>query len=58
MKEKIICGLPEIDFHALATYNAERGRGLIHTRKWEKEMEILQERFNKYMDEAKKEKSV
>lgn len=30
----------------LATYNAERDRGIVHTRSWKEEMKKLQERFN------------
>lgn len=30
----------------LATYNAERDRGIVHTRSWKDEMRKLQEQFN------------
>lgn len=37
----------EYEFWALATYNAERHRGLVHTPEYEKRMASEQERFNK-----------
>lgn len=30
----------------LATYNAERGRGIVHTMEWQAKMDVLQRRFN------------
>lgn len=40
-------GLSWADFTTLATYNAECGRGVVHTRDWDMRMTRLQERFGK-----------
>lgn len=41
-------------WHALATYNAERDRGLLHTPQWHAAMAIEQEAFNAEQDEARR----
>ena len=39
-------GLSYVEFTQLATYNAERGRGIMHTPEWEAAMAALQARFD------------
>jgi hypothetical protein len=39
----------EYDYHALAVYNSERSRGLVHTEEYQDKMRQQQERFNKEM---------
>lgn len=39
-------GLNHYDLQTLATYNAERGRGIVHTKEWTLKMEGLQQRFD------------
>ena len=39
-------GLSYADYTALGTYNAERGRGIMHTPEWQAKMTALQERFD------------
>jgi hypothetical protein len=34
------------EFSLLAEYNAEVGRGIVHTSEWDKLMKAVQERFN------------
>lgn len=33
-------------WNALATYNAERARGIVHTEEWKAKMVVEQEHFN------------
>ena len=45
------CGCPEpmpAEFGPLATYNAERARGIVHTPEWDAAMAELQCRFNEW----------
>lgn len=45
------CGCPEpmpAMFEPLATYNAERARGIVHTPEWDAAMVALQCRFNEW----------
>ena len=35
-----------VEFNQLATYNAERGRGLLHAAEWQGKMAVLQQRFD------------
>ncbi len=37
---------PEFQWHALATYNSERARGLVHTAEWEAQMAAQQVAFD------------
>lgn len=37
------------DFDALARYNAERGRGLVHHPAWDARMSEIQDYFNRVM---------
>ena len=37
------------EFEALARFNAERARGILHTPEWIEEMAIQQERFNRWI---------
>lgn len=39
-------GLSEADFTILATYNAERARGLVHSDQWREQMSRLQSAFD------------
>lgn len=39
-------GLPEDELNQLGTYNAERGRGIMHTPEWQAKMAALQARFD------------
>jgi hypothetical protein len=39
-------GLNQVEFNQLATYNAERNRGLLHNSYWRGQMADLQRRFN------------
>ena len=39
-------GLSYADFNMLATYNAERARGITHTPGWDEQMAQLQRRFD------------
>ena len=45
-KQKRKFGMDEGQLMTLATFNAERGRGLVHTPEWEAKMEHLQRIFN------------
>jgi hypothetical protein len=33
-------------YEALALYNAERGRGIVHTQEWDERMAVLQARWD------------
>jgi hypothetical protein len=39
-------GLSYYELNQLATYNAERSRGIVHTPEWDAKMAALQRRFN------------
>jgi hypothetical protein len=39
-------GLTEYEVNQLATYNAERARGIVHTPGWQAQMAVLQARFD------------
>jgi hypothetical protein len=39
-------GLSEFELMQLATYNAERARGIVHTPAWQAQMAELQARFD------------
>jgi hypothetical protein len=41
-------GLTGIEFSRLATYNAEKSRGIMHTVDWQNKMAILQIQFDHY----------
>jgi len=40
--------MTEDEFHQLATYNGEIGRGLVHTPEWKAKMAVSQERWNRW----------
>ena len=40
------------EFEALATYNGEIGRGIVHTAEWDERMRLLQERYNRWVATA------
>lgn len=39
-------GLSQVELNTLGTYNAERGRGVVHAAEWQAEMAVLQARFD------------
>ena len=49
MRRRRMESMPE-RFDVLANYNAERGRGIMHTAEWDAKMADLQRKYDDWLD--------